>query len=209
MTNQPSFAAFLIEVLIISLTGVMAPGPMSTFTAGKGSENPHAGAFVALGHGVVEVPLIIALFFGAGAIFQFTFVKAGLALAGGMFLLFMAIGMFKNLKTAGIIKEKKYGSAAFGGIILSLANPYFLIWWATVGISLIFKSYAFGIAGLVIFIVVHWLCDFVWCYFLSAISFKGKEFFGNIFQKVIFALSAGFLLFFSGKFIYEAVKSII
>lgn len=57
---------FLFEAVLISLSGVLAPGPITAVTIGKGKESPHAGAFVAIGHGIVEFPLIISIFYGFG-----------------------------------------------------------------------------------------------------------------------------------------------
>jgi len=65
------------------------------------------------------------------------------------------------------------------GIILTLANPYFLVWMATIGSILIFRSYTFGLLGFIAFMILRWFCDFFWCYFLSALSFKGGQFFGK------------------------------
>jgi len=63
-----SLFAFLFEAVLISLSGVMAPGPLATIAVGKGNESPHAGAFVAVGHGIVEFPLMFALLYGAGPV---------------------------------------------------------------------------------------------------------------------------------------------
>jgi hypothetical protein len=54
-----SYLQFLAGAMVISLTGVMAPGPLAAVTVGKGSKAPHAGALVAVGHAVVEFPLMI------------------------------------------------------------------------------------------------------------------------------------------------------
>ena len=59
-----SLLLFLFEAVLISLSGVMAPGPMTAFAVGKGSESPHAGALIAIGHGIVEVSLMISVFYG-------------------------------------------------------------------------------------------------------------------------------------------------
>ena len=56
--------AFISKVVLISLSGVMSPGPLSAVIAGKGNESPPAGAFIAIGRGLVEVPLMVALLFG-------------------------------------------------------------------------------------------------------------------------------------------------
>lgn len=204
-----SYLHFLAGAMIISLSGVMAPGPMSTVIVGKGGESPHAGAFVALGHGIVEFPLMLAIFFGFGFLFNLPYVKPFIGIAGSIFLLYMSVSMFRSLRlgTAGEIEDRH--SPIVSGIVLSTMNPYFLIWWATVGATMVMQSATYGIVGLFVFMVCHWLCDLGWSWFLSILSFKGGQFFGKNFQKVIFAVSGVLLVVFSGKFMYDAAQSIL
>jgi len=124
-----SLAAFLAEAVLISLSGVMGPGPMTATAVGKGNDSPHAGALMAIGHGIVELPLMIATFYGLGALFSLAYVKAAIAFVGGVFLLVMAIGMFRNLKLSQIeVQSNKYTrSPIIAGVILSLGNPYELL----------------------------------------------------------------------------------
>ena len=201
-------STFLLEAVLISLSGVMAPGPITAVTVSKGTKSPHAGAIIALGHGIVEIPLMILILYGFGEILKILYIKAVIGLLGGLFLLKMGIGLLKGIKQTKIDSSKNPHSPLMAGIILSLANPYFLIWWATIGSILIFRSIAFGLLGFAIFMVLHWSCDFFWCYFLSALSFKGGQFFGNRLQQVLFLICGVFLLFFSSKFIYDAAKII-
>lgn len=201
-------STFLLEAVLISLSGVMAPGPITAVTVSKGTKSPHAGAIIALGHGIVEIPLMILILYGFGEILKITYIKAIIGLLGGLFLLKMGIGLLKGIKQAKIDSSNDPHSPLMAGIILSLANPYFLIWWATIGSILIFRSITFGLLGFAIFMVLHWSCDFFWCYFLSALSFKGGQFFGNRLQQVLFLICGIFLLFFSTKFIYDAAKII-
>jgi threonine/homoserine/homoserine lactone efflux protein len=197
---------FIFEAALISLSGVMSPGPITAVTIGKGARSPYAGAMVAVGHGVVEFPLMAGIFLGVGYLLTMTAVKALVFSLGGAFLLYMGIGMLRNIGGAEE-KSKSDGSTPLvAGILLSLWNPYFLIWWATVGASLIAKAVTFGIMGFVIFAIVHWLCDFIWYSFLSAVSFKGGHVFGRMFQKVVFGICGVFLILFSGKFLLDAVK---
>ena len=86
---------------------------------------------------------------------------------------------------------------------------YFLIWWATVGATLVLNSTNFGLAGFIIFAIVHWLCDFVWLWILSAVSYKGGEIFGRLFQKIVFLICGVLLILFSIRFFYDAVKPFI
>jgi len=204
-----SLLTFLLEAAVISLSGVMAPGPVSAVTVGKGNESPHAGAWVAIGHGIVEFPLMIAIFYGFGYLLNLAHVEAIIAFVGGLFLLVMGVGMFQGMAQVEIGSSTYTRSPVVAGILLSLGNPYFLIWWATVGAALILRSVSFGMLGFVTFALAHWLCDFLWSCFLSALSFKGGRFFGQKFQKIVFATSGIFLLFFSGKYILGAVKAFL
>ena len=204
-----SLLTFLFEAVLISLSGVMAPGPITAVTVGKGNESPHAGALVAIGHGIVEFPLMISIHYGFGYLLNLFYVEAVVALVGGLFLLVMGVGMLRGIKRFEVSSSEYTYSPLVAGIVLSLGNPYFLIWWATVGAALILRSVSFGMLGFLIFALLHWLCDFLWSYFLSALSFKGGRFLGKRFQKVVFAMSGVFLLFFSGKFIVGAVKMFI
>jgi len=201
-------SAFLLEAILISLSGVIAPGPVTAVTVSKGSKSPHAGAIIALGHGIVEIPLMILILYGFGDILKITYVKAIIGLFGGLFLLKMGLGLLKGIKRAQIDSSNGPSSPLMAGIILTLANPYFLIWMATIGSILIFRSYTFGLRGFAMFMIGHWSCDFLWLYFLSALSFKGGQFFGKRLQQVLFLICGVFLLFFSAKFIYDAAKII-
>lgn len=203
-----TLTTLLIETVLISLSGVMAPGPITAATVGKGSESPHAGAWVAVGHGLVEFPLIAAVFYGLGRFLDYPYVKRAIAFAGAVLLLVTAVGILRSIKRV----ETKPGTYARGpvlvGALLSLGNPFFLIWWATVGAALIIRSARFGVMGLVAFSVLHWLCDFSWCYALSALSFRGGRSFGARFQQSILVVCGLSLLAFSGKFAYDAVADL-
>ena len=201
-------SAFLLEAVLISLSGVIAPGPVTAVTVSKGTKSPHAGAIIALGHGIVEIPLMILILYGFGDILKITYIKAIIGLLGGLFLLKMGLGLLKGIKQAKVDSANGPSSPLKAGIILTLANPYFLVWMATIGSILIFRSYAFGLLGFAIFMIAHWLCDFLWLYFLSALSFKGGQFFGKRLQQVLFLICGIFLLFFGAKFLFDAAKII-
>ena len=196
--------AFLIEVTAVSLSGVMAPGPVTAVTLGKGNKSPHAGAWVAIGHGIVEFPLMVLIYYGLGSLLGRAYVKSTIAFVGGLLLLFMGIGMLRGIKGAGLRSSHDSRSPLLIGILLTLGNPYFLIWWATVGSSLIMRSVGFGFAGFLLLAISHWLCDLLWLYLLSALSFKGGRFFGQSFQRTVSAICGVLLLFFSIKFVIDA-----
>jgi len=187
----------------------MAPGPITAVAVGKGNESPHAGALVAIGHGIIEFPLVISIFYGFGHLLSLLYVRAVISFAGGLFLLAMGVGMFRSIKQVEVGLNKYAYSPVIAGILLSLGNPYFFIWWITVGATFVLRSVSFGKVFFLIFALLHWSCDFFWCYFLSALSFKGGRFFGKRFQKAVFVVCGVVLLLFGGKFMVDAARSFL
>ena len=200
---------FLVQAVIISLSGVMAPGSITAATIAQGTRSRWAGGLISVGHGMVEIPLIFALMMGLHFVFEVDAVKILIGLAGGGFLLWMGTGMLRQTQDPEAVHNGhvKSGSVATG-VILSATNPYFLLWWATVGLNLALGAKALGLWALVIFAVVHWLCDLVWLLILSFAAFythRGAGLFGKRFQKGILIFCGVALLAFGLKFIYDAV----
>lgn len=202
-----ALGAFLFSVMIISLSGVLMPGPVTTVVLAKGARQPLAGSLVALGHGVVELPLIALIYFGVGVLFQKTPVKIGIGVLGGVFLLYMGIDMLRNFRKVEVKTEEKDLNPFLAGIILSAGNPYFLIWWATVGANLVLKSLAFGITGLFLLAVFHWFWDLAWLQFLSRMSYQGGKFFGKKLQMGVFVVCGLAMIYFGLNFIVSALMT--
>lgn len=203
------FLIFLSGAVVISLSGVMAPGPVTAVTIGKGNQSPHSGAWIAVGHGIVEIPLMILLALGIGRYLADPTLKVVLGVLGGLFLLYTAIGLLREIGRETAASSIYSGSPLAAGVMLSLGNPYFFLWWATIGAALILQSWTFGLAGFLALCLAHWLCDFLWGYFLSAVSFTGGKFFGKWFQRAIFAVTGVALLAFAGWFLYDAATSLL
>jgi len=201
---------FLGQVVVISLSGVMAPGPVTAAAIGMGARWRYAGMLLAVGHGVVEFPLMILIVLGMGRILKLPTAQIVIGLTGGAFLLIMAIGMLRSLRSVEIKETKATGSTPMlAGIILSAGNPYFLFWWATVGLALATTATGMGIWAFALFAVVHWLCDFIWLGALSWASFKGTGLFGPHSQRIVLIICAVALFFFGLFFIYNAGGTLI
>ncbi len=185
---------FLVTVVLVSLSGVMAPGPLFAATLAEGRKNPLSGFIVSTGHAVVEIPLILILYsFGLSLNY---IERRFLAVVGGMVMLYLA---YLELKS----EESQYkGGSLFAGAVMTALNPYFIMWWLTVGLTLITKSIEFGILGLVLFIIVHEMCDYVWLGSVSIFSGKIAEY-GKKLTNVLKAISFSMLLFFGIVFIYS------
>jgi threonine/homoserine/homoserine lactone efflux protein len=201
---------FLVQVIVISLSGVMAPGPVTAAAIGMGARSRYAGMLLAIGHGIVEFPLIVLIVLGMGRILKLPTAQIVIGLAGGAFLLIMAIGMLRSLRSAQIQEiEVAKSTPVMAGIILSAGNPYFLFWWATVGLALATTATGMGIWAFVLFAVVHWLCDFIWLGALSWASFKGTGLFGARSRRIVLMICAIALFFFGLFFIYNAARTLI
>jgi threonine/homoserine/homoserine lactone efflux protein len=198
--------AFLLSAVAISLSGVMAPGPITAGALAAGARSRHAGAMIAIGHAVVEMPVILLLVVGVGSFFQSTAVRTGIGLAGGAVLLLMGAQLFLSLRTERAESEVLLQRHPLViGIVVTGVNPYFLVWWATVGLALVTKAGEFGALALLLFAVVHWLCDLGWLEVLSVVGHKGTEVFGRRAQLMVSAACATVLLGFGLKFLYDAL----
>ena len=107
-----------------------------------------------------------AIFFGAGALLALDPVKTVVFSLGGLFLLFTGIGMLRSIRSAEMSSQAGVRGPFAAGMLLSILNPYFLVWWATVGATLIAKSVGFGFIGFMLFSMAHWTCDFI-CFIFS------------------------------------------
>jgi threonine/homoserine/homoserine lactone efflux protein len=198
--------AALGTVVITSLSGVMMPGPMFTVTLAKSLKSPWAGVLVSLGHAVIEVPLILLVYFGLANFFQNEIVKLVLGVIGGGMIIWMGFDLYRaRRKLAREGRDTSY-NAFVAGILMSGLNPFFLVWWVTVG-SLLLMNFldAVGTWGLPFFIVVHWLCDLVWLSLVSFTIFKTHKFWGQRLQELVFVLLGAFLLYFGGMFIVNGI----
>jgi threonine/homoserine/homoserine lactone efflux protein len=215
---------FLAKVGLISLTGALAPGPITAFSAARGSQTPHAGALVVLGHMAVESLVLVLVFLGVGKVAQHAGVQAGIGLAGAIVLLLMGIGMLRALAprrraeadpAVAAVETEPCASAPparacfVAGVALSASSPYFLVWWATVGAALALESWAFGVVGVALFVALHWLVDLTWCYFVSWAAFRGQKAFGERFQRGILGVCGVFLVLMAAKFAYDGSRILL
>jgi threonine/homoserine/homoserine lactone efflux protein len=178
---------------------------MTAAAVAAGTRGRHAGAVIALGHAVIEFPLMLVIITGVGRLLELQSVKIGIGLAGGTVLLIMGVQL---LLAAGQAQAKsaepsrKHPLAV--GILLTAGNPYFLIWWATVGLALATQAIKFGVMAFALFAVVHWLCDLVWLEALSMASFKGSELLGGRIEQTVLVVCGVMLVGFGVWFLYDA-----
>ncbi len=207
METSLSLGQFLLMAAGISLTGVMLPGPMTAATIAKGYNDKHAGAWIAAGHAVVEIPLITAMavvYFGSGRLVSSPQMERIIYLVGGLMLLYLGFRMFrstrKTLGAAGGLPASPFVT----GIVITGTNPSFYIWWVTAGAVLIAGAARFGTVGVVLLTIVHLPSDFVWSEFLSVGTFESRRWWTQKVQRIVFSVCASILAGFGVWFCVSA-----
>ena len=210
-----SLALFTIfgSSFVIALSGALMPGPVLTVTVSESARRGAlAGPLMIFGHGILELALVLALLSGLAPLFSREDVFIGVSLLGGIILFWMAVTMFRDLPRLRLKFDddtEKPRSLILAGILLSLANPYWLIWWATIGIGYIMYSVKFGIPGIIAFFLGHILADLAWYSMISFGIAKGRNFFTDSFYRRLIGACASFLVVFSFYFFYSGLERII
>ncbi len=199
----------LLSVVAISLSGVMMPGPMFAVTLAKSYKSPWAGAQISLGHAIIEIPLILLIYFGFVRFFENSLVQLALSVVGGGMIVWMGVAMFRA--RVGVVQGSKdlAYNAFIAGILTSGFNPYFLLWWATIGSMLIMKFADFGTVGLIVFIIVHWLCDLVWLSLVSVLVYRTRWLWGRKLQEWLFIGCSLLLIGFGAWFLISGIQAVV
>ncbi len=152
---------------------------------------------------------------GFARFFENNLVQLLLSLLGGAMIIWMGIAMFRA-RTEVVERGKDLPYGAFtAGILTSILNPYFLLWWATIGSMLVMRFLAFDATGfldsnairLAVFILVHWLCDLVWLSLVSTVVHKTHSLWGKRFQQGLFITCSLLLIGFGAWFVASGVRA--
>jgi len=160
------------------LSGAMIPGPLFLFTCSQSLKKDAAvGVRIAFGHIFIEIIFVALIFIGfRNLLASETFIRVTSAI-GGFALVGMGLILLKGASQMSLSVGKEinfdYGSLV-GGAFFSIISPGFLIWWTTIGFSVIIKSLLFGFVGLAVVALGHWLADIGWHWFVSFFVHKGK-----------------------------------
>ncbi|SJZ78231.1 LysE family transporter [Selenihalanaerobacter shriftii] len=202
-----------ITALIIGFSGAMMPGPLLTATVNESyHKGASAGPRIILGHSILELLLIIGLIMGLGSFLVLSSVKITISIVGGLFLLWMGIGIIKDagfskvkLELAAVGSNKSLQPEAIG-VLTSISNPYWTIWWATIGLGYVTMAWEQGIIGLIVFYLGHISADFIWYTGVSFGIASGKEMLSDNIYRIILLICGVFLVGLSLYFIYLGVK---
>jgi threonine/homoserine/homoserine lactone efflux protein len=197
---------FSLQVILVSTSGVLSPGPLFFINLLYGSRyGSFVGLKIASGHAIVEFPLIIVLSY---SLYTFSSLNVSdttfkvIGMIGGIFILIFSILQINSIlqdkkstttESKGITNTKfNIRNPILAGFIFTILNPFFLVWWLTIGSKMISDSLVnFGIVeGTSLVFFSHIWMDYFWLWFTSFMINKGKSVIKEkIYRIFVFAIS--------------------
>jgi threonine/homoserine/homoserine lactone efflux protein len=182
---------------VIGLTGALAPGPTLVATINASIAGDWTtGMKVSLGHAIVELFLVILILLGLATVaLPYTTVIAGI---GGIALVVFGILTIKGSRKATMrtSEVQTIANPYMAGLVTSAANPYFWIWWLSIGSAMVIAGLEGGLALAGAFMVGHWTADIAWYTLVSTGVSKGKTLFSDTVYQKIMGLCGIFLIVF-------------
>lgn len=215
-------AGLMATAFVVGLSGAMGPGSLlvvvATETVRKGF---WAGPAAVAGHAAVEVLMVSMLSLGLGKVLSYEKVLGVIGLAGGLMLFYFGYATLRTAKTATLSLEpaagllnsetkndsqanprrKSFMSTSIAGMAASVSNPYWIIWWATVGAAYVATSSEFGLVGPAAFFLGHIAADLAWYSLVSLAISTGARFFTDKTYRGILYVCGGFLFLFGAWFL--------
>jgi len=201
---------FAATVIILTASGALAPGPLFVVTIFHGIKTgTKSGITFSIAHSIIEFTLVMLLALGLLNVTNEPGVKLAVGITGGA-----ALTVFGALQIRGSMhesKEKGSGSAATRnlfliGLALTGLNPYFIIWWLTIGANLILLSLDFaGLVGVIFMYVCHVWVDYAWLILVAGFAKKGAKILQLKWYRVLMAAFGGVLIYFGLTFLSNAL----
>lgn len=199
---------------LIGFTGAMMPGPVTTLIVTETARRGFiAGPLITIGHALLELAMVVALVFGLGDLLKQNAVAGTIGLLGGLFLLWMGFDIVRSawqgkvsFDTTRDVSASSFGNPIIAGILTSVANPYWILWWATVGAAYLITFRAFGIVGIVAFYFGHTLADWVWNNVVAFVVATGRRVMTDRVYRGILIVCGAFLIALSFYFVNSGIN---
>lgn len=202
------------NAFLVGLSGAMAPGPYLTVTIARTLREGRLSAMLMLvGHAALEGVLLVGFAFGLQRFLVRDDVSAVLAIIGGAVLLWMGQGLLRGA-ISGVVKldttlaetprEQRFGPIMHGAVV-SASNPYWTLWWATIGVKLAADGLAIGPLGVAAFFLGHQLADVVWYAAVVSAVCAGKRLLSDTVYRSVIGACAVFLLYLGTRFVLGVV----
>ena len=170
---------------VVAMPGAMVPGPMLTVTVAESARRGFwTGPLMVLGHGILELALILALLAGLSSYFTRSDVTNVISMVGGLFLLYMGFSMLRDLKSGRLSLDDAANVSDSGmrmnpvaaGVLVSLSNPYWFFWWAAIGLTYLTLALKAGWLGVMAYYIGHNVGDLAWNSQVSMGESDGRKF---------------------------------
>ncbi len=182
--GEATIALILTTSFVVGLSGALMPGPLLALTIGETARGGfRAGPLLVLGHGILELSLVVALVLGLSHVVGNELVVSIVGIVGGSVLIYMGLATVRQgWRKAGMLAstvKTANRKLVVSGIVVSASNPYWLIWWATIGTTYLLWSLKLGVGGVAAFFTGHISADFIWYALVAFIIVKGKRIISN------------------------------
>jgi threonine/homoserine/homoserine lactone efflux protein len=202
--------SFVVTVVLITASGALAPGPLFFQTISQGAKTgARSGLIFSISHTVIEFSLIMLLTFGLLAVKNEVFIRNIIGILGGVVLI-----IFGLYQIVGLLKKKEITQNQevpshrlfFMGILFTAFNPYFILWWLTVGSNLILLALEFAaLAGVVFMFLCHVWMDYVWLIAVAYFAKRGVNALSSRWYRVVVGLFGVILIYFGVLFLSDAI----
>jgi threonine/homoserine/homoserine lactone efflux protein len=189
---------------VIGLTGALAPGPTLVATINASINGDWmTGLKISLGHAIVELFFVILILLGlTTAALPYTSVIAGI---GGI-----ALVVFGALTIAGSRQAtmstspiQTVANPYLAGLVTSVANPYFWIWWLSIGSAMVIAGLEGGLIFAGAFMIGHWTADTVWYTLVSTGVSQGRTLLSDTTYRKIMIFCGIFLILFGIYYLFR------
>jgi len=203
--------SLIVTVVVVTASGALAPGPLFFAAVAHGAKSgARGGLLFSVGHSIVEFSLVMVLALGLHSLAADKTVKIVIGLVGGAALLVFGVLQIRehlaskfNQPGRGWIPSKH---PLLVGSLFTGLNPYFLIWWLTIGAKLIFDSLAFAyLAGVLLMYVAHVWMDYAWLTAVAYLSKKGTNIVGSKGYRLIMIVFALVLIYLGSMAIFKSL----
>ncbi len=201
---------FVITVILLTASGALTPGPLFFQTIAQGATmGARSGLIFSIAHTIVEFSLIMLLAFGLLAVGNEPGIRTGIGVTGGVVLILFGVYQLIGIFRKKPMEQKQRVSSHrlfFIGILFSALNPYFILWWLTVGSNLILLALQLAaLSGVVFMFLCHVWMDYAWLIGVSYFAKKGINALGSRWYQVLLGLFGIILIFFGVSFLGDAL----
>ncbi|MBI4284412.1 MAG: LysE family transporter [Chloroflexi bacterium] len=174
----------------------MMPGPLLAVAIGQAAQSGfRAGPLLILGHAILELTLVVLLVLGLCRFIGLGLVSSIIGIAGGLVLIWLGLSAVKQgwrgvtvPRFAPGMSLQRGRKLVFSGILASMANPYWFLWWATIGLTYLIWSLQLSLAGVASFFTGHILADLGWYSLVAFAVASGKKAINDtVYRWLIFA----------------------